>query len=173
MFFKPDSDYTIRISNYFDMDERHYKSVLLHEMIHLCIVYKGIKDTSAHGTVFRRMMRSINSDGWAISVSARIGDGVKRNIRQKKRQRIILAVVTTGGKHILSAVNPRYAAAVNKAVEASRDIASFSWYTSDDDYFASFPMVRTPKGRVVSPEVYAGMTARMKEARIWELRIKN
>lgn len=162
-FFCVSTDgYTIRISNYFDMEEKQYKSVLLHEMIHLHIVFNKIKDTSAHGIVFRKIMRSINADGWEISVSARIGNDIKRNGITKKRRRIVLAAVTKDGRHLLSVVNPRYMASLNSIFEASRDIASFSWYTSDDDYFASFPVVRTPKGRIVTPEKHAYMMARMK-----------
>lgn len=164
--FKSDDSYVIRVSNYFDMDETHYKNVLLHEMIHLCIVHRKIRDTSAHGVVFRKMMESINADGWHVTVSARMDGNARRNGTQKKRQRLILATVTTGGKHILSVVNPRYAAAVGKAIGASREIVSLSWYVSDDDYFAPFPVVRTPKGRVVAPGLYAEMTARMKKTEL-------
>lgn len=166
LLFKSDDSYVIRVSNYFDMDETHYKNVLLHEMIHLCIVHRKIKDTSAHGVVFRKMMEGINADGWHVTVSARMDGNARRNGTQKRRQRLILAAVTTGGKHILSVVNPRYAAAVDKAIGASRDVVSLSWYVSDDNHFAPFPVVRTPKGRIVSPELYAEMTARMKEAEL-------
>lgn len=162
IFYKSAYDYTIRISNYFDMTEKLYKSVLLHEMIHLRIVSKRIKDTSAHGVEFRRMMKSINSDGWDISVSTRIGSDMKTNRVAKTKQRIILAAVTTDGKHILSVVNPRYVASLNKIMTASRTIKTFSWHVSDDAFFASFPVVRTPKGRVVAPDFHADMVTRMK-----------
>lgn len=161
--FKSDDSYVIRVSNYFDMDETHYKNVLLHEMIHLCIVHRKIRDTSAHGVVFRKMMESINADGWEISVSTRIGDEVKRNTKANKRPKIVLAAVTAEGKHVLSVVNPRYAATLNRIMEASKDVSCFSWHISDDDYFTSFPMVRTTKGRVVTPEFHAGMVAKMKK----------
>ena len=43
MFSKSYTDYTIRLSNYYDADERHFKNVLLHEMIHLCITVEANK----------------------------------------------------------------------------------------------------------------------------------
>ena len=78
---------TIRLSNYYDADERHFKSVLLHEMIHLCITSRRIKDTSPHGGCSRRMMRAINADGWNISVSTKM-DAVQRSAgKTRKRMR--------------------------------------------------------------------------------------
>ena len=44
------------------------KSVLLHEMIHYIIGYTGLKDTSAHGVVFKGLMDKLNSQyGWDMS----------------------------------------------------------------------------------------------------------
>lgn len=166
LFSRSACDYTIRISNGFDMDERHFKSVLLHEMIHLYIVSGKIKDTSAHGVAFRRMMKSINADGWDIRVATRMGNEVKATGRPKQRRRVVLAVVTTGGKHILTVVNPRYVAALDRIMAVSRDVKTHSWHVSDDDYFALFPAVRTPKGRVVTAEVYNEKVAAMEKLEI-------
>ena len=49
--FRTRTEYTIRISNYYDMDSKAFKSVLLHEMIHLLIEYKRLKGyfPSEHG----------------------------------------------------------------------------------------------------------------------------
>lgn len=37
------SDFTIRLSNYYDLSERDFQNVLLHEMIHYHIAYTELK----------------------------------------------------------------------------------------------------------------------------------
>ena len=65
--------YAIHVSTYYNQTERQYQNVLLHEMIHYYIAYKGIADTSPHGKVFRQMMKNLNEKyGWEISVSSRM-----------------------------------------------------------------------------------------------------
>lgn len=162
MFSKSYTDYTIRLSNYYDADERHFKSVLLHEMIHLCITSRRIKDTSPHGEVFRRMMRAINADGWSISVSTKM-DAVQRSAgKARKRMRVVLAVAMTDGRCLLSVVSPRYVPAIDKTMSRARGIVRYDWYVSDDDFFSSFPSVRTPRGRIVGKDMFAELTGRMK-----------
>lgn len=46
-------DFKLSMSTYYDMTDKQAKSVLLHEMIHYIIGYTGLKDTSAHGVVFK------------------------------------------------------------------------------------------------------------------------
>ncbi len=160
-FSKVPCGYVIRISNYYDMDERQFKSVLLHEMIHLYIVSNGMKDTSPHGVLFRKKMQSINADGWNISVSAKM-QGVSSACRAgKKRSRMVLAVAMNDGRRLLSVVSPRYVKVVDGIVKHSPDVKSCSWYVSSDDYFADFPVVRTPRGRIVPSEIYDRLTASM------------
>lgn len=141
--------YVIRISNYYDLDELQFKSVLLHEMIHLYIVSKGLKDTSPHGVLFRKFMNAINGDGWRISVSAKM-EGVSRvSLVANKRQRIVLAVRMSDGRCLLSVVSPRYVKKIDSTLRRSSCVSYSSWYVSSDGYFTDFPVVRTPKGRIV------------------------
>lgn len=166
LLFGVKCDYTIRLSNYYDVEERDFKNVLLHEMIHLYIESQHVKDTSSHGVVFRRMMRTINEDGWNITVSGKV-DGEKRaeSVR-KKRSRVVLAVTTTSGKCLLSVVNPHYVHKINTAMRTARDIKSYSWHVSADDYFSSFTVVRSPKGRIVSSEVFAEKVSSMQPLKL-------
>ncbi len=162
MFSKQPGEYAIRISNYYDADEITFKSVLLHEMIHLYIVSGRLKDTSPHGVIFRKEMCRINADGWHISVSAKPG-GMKAavGLKAKKRQRIVLAVVMNNGKRLFSVVGRNYVMPIDTAVRRSPDVKSHAWYMSSDEFFAAFPTVRTPKGRVVTHETFERMTASM------------
>ena len=74
------SDFTIRLSNYYDLSEREFQNVLLHEMIHYHIAYTGVKDSSPHGVVFRRKAEVFNRKyGWNIKVT-----GSTRGIKPAK-----------------------------------------------------------------------------------------
>lgn len=153
-FLHTKNNYTIRLSNYYDVDERSFKSVLLHEMIHLYIESQHIKDTSSHGVMFRRIMAYINADGWNITVTSKTNGSCKAESVIKKRRRVVLAAVTTTGKHILSVINPDYIIRIDKILSHSSNVKFHAWYTSDDEYFADFPAVRTPRGRIVKPEIF-------------------
>ena len=54
-------DFKLSMSTYYDMTDKQAKSVLIHEMIHYIIGYTGLKDTSAHGVVFKGLMDKLNS----------------------------------------------------------------------------------------------------------------
>lgn len=65
------TDFTIRISTYYECSEREYQETLLHEMIHYYIAYKNISDTSSHGKVFRQIMLQLNNEhGWNITITS-------------------------------------------------------------------------------------------------------
>ena len=161
LFARRPCGYVLRVSNYYDADERHFKNVLLHEMIHLYVVSEELIDTSPHGVEFRKKMSEINAEGWNVTVSAKMSGAEKAVRERKRRQRVVLAVVMSSGKCLLSVVGRRYVGAVNRAVGRSSGVKSYSWYLSDDDYFADFPVVRTPRGRVVKRETYDRLTASM------------
>ncbi len=147
-------DYTIRLSSYYEQDERMYLNVLLHEMIHYYIDYNNIRDTSMHGKVFRKIMNDLNKTyGWQMSVSTKI-----RNMTVVEEKplvtRLVLAAITKNNDYYLSVVNPRYAQNVDKAFCLSMNIKSHSWYIAKDKYFNSFRMVRSPRARRVSKDVF-------------------
>lgn len=62
----------IYISDRYDRSEFEYCNTLLHEMVHLYIRQKGIRDSrSHHGEVFYSIASRINREGgWRISVCA-------------------------------------------------------------------------------------------------------
>ena len=87
-----------------------------------------------------------NADGWSISVSTKM-DAVQRSAgKARKRMRVVLAVAMTDGRCLLSVVSPRYVPAIDRTMSRARGIVRYDWYVSDDDFFSSFPSVRTPRG---------------------------
>ncbi len=55
------ADFSIWISNRLDLPQEVIEDTIIHEMIHLYIHVNGLRDTSAHGKVFRTMMDAVNS----------------------------------------------------------------------------------------------------------------
>ena len=155
------SDFTIRLSNYYDLSERDFQNVLLHEMIHYHIAYAGVKDTSPHGVVFRRMAEAFNRKyGWNIKVTGSTR-GIKPAKPQPDREFLVLALLLDSGEHLFSVVNPRYAHEIDRNISCVSRVKSVSWYTTRDRYFMEFPRVRSLRGRRVSMEVYEKKTAEM------------
>lgn len=153
--------YTIRLSNYYDMPEKEFQNVLLHEMIHLYIAAEGLKDTSSHGRLFRREMQRINAFGWNIRVSIRTGGEIKARKPEKTRQRLVLALTLKDGRHVLSVVNPHYIKALTARLVLADDIKTYAWYVTSDAYFSGFPAVRSMKGRFVEASFFEEMVRKL------------
>ena len=153
----------IRISNYYDISEHKYKSVLLHEMIHLCLFARGVRDTSAHGREFRRLMDEINSYGWDVRVREKEGLPVRGGIVRKRKSRLVVVAELTGGRHFVSVVNPRYKVKLDLMFSTSPTFVWHRWFIADDPYFDRFPAVRSPRGRLVGKDELDKLMPRMRE----------
>jgi hypothetical protein len=60
----------------------------------------------------------------------------------------------TNGNRLLSVVNPKAASLLDRQASRIGVIRNYGWYKSSDDYFQSFPQVRSLKGRRVSLDEY-------------------
>ncbi|MBM6993126.1 MAG: SprT-like domain-containing protein [Prevotella sp.] len=156
-------DFAIGLSNYYDQTEQQFRSVLLHEMIHLSIAHSGVRDTSPHGVVFRGMMERLNQDGWNISVTTTTRDMKKAYEGSKTviREYLVLAIETADGRRFLSSVNPKFARTIDRRIQTVREIIRHGWYTTGDRWFEDMPKVRSLRGRRVTAEVYRSKTTAM------------
>ena len=129
-------DFKLSMSTYYDMTDKQAKSVLLHEMIHYIIGYTGLKDTSAHGVVFK---------GWKVSETV-------KSRKEKKGPQIylMLAIEMNDGRHYLSRVNPSFARRIENQLKTVREVVSHQWYTTMENYFEDYPQVRSLRGRRIS-----------------------
>ena len=149
---------TIKMSTYYDLAERECQNVLLHEMIHYYIAYKGIRDTSPHGRVFRSMMERLNAaHGWDIRVRTDTSRWAKAEATGPKA-RLVLALAMADGRCYLSVVNRKYCAAIEREVLRNKAIASHRWMLTADESFSDYPTVRTLRARRVSRETYLKAT---------------
>ncbi len=156
---RTEDTYTIMMSNYYDLPERTYQETLLHEMIHLYIAQQRIKDTSAHGEVFQRWMKEINSHGWNITVSA--NNDLPIAERNKNRTHVVLALQTHTSQNVFCVINWRHVMTIEKRTPWKRFCKEHAWYTTTDDYFNSYHECRTLRGRFVSAEFFAQKTKEM------------
>mgnify|MGYP000007285828 CR=1 FL=1 len=155
-------DFTISVSNYYKLTTEEIDDVLIHEMIHYSIAYTGLKDTSAHGVIFRGMMDKINRTfNRHITISVRTRNLQFRTTQQAKDY-LILALETKDGKYFLSSVNPSAARKLAISLARMHEIVHYAWYQSQDEYFHNMPCVRSLRGKQVSKEVYTTMIEKMK-----------
>lgn len=166
------TDFRIAVSDYYDMTESQAKNVLLHEMIHYAIAFDGIRDTSPHGVVFRRMADQLNRQyGWNIRVSEPTKDWQVRSDAPKPRRRevnrpyIVLALVMTDGRYFLTRVNPRYVRKLEAQLVDNALVKSRQWFQTTDAFFESFVEVRSLRGRKVSADEFRQRCEIMSDSR--------
>lgn len=149
------SDFAIRLSTYYDCTEREMQTVLLHEMIHYYIAWKGIRDDAPHGSVFRSIMNRLNTrHGWDISVSASMRGRKTAAPHNDRRPRLVLALENSRGECFLTVVNPRYAAQLKSRLKNAEDATQRAWFVSTDPFFSDFTTVRSLRARKVKREVF-------------------
>lgn len=148
--------HTIKVSEYYDLQAHDYQSTLLHEMIHYYIAYKHLRDTSAHGRLFRQWMERLNKDGWGITVSSRTE---RYAIRQQSQdaQYLLLVVTTSDGRHFLSVVNPSYRKYIERQLALSPMITSHHWKVSRAPEYAHWSKVRSLRGKRITEEEYSAL----------------
>lgn len=147
------TNYKIKVSEYYEQTAEEIDDTLLHEMIHYLIAFRGWRDSSAHGPLFRQEMARLNGMGRHITVSARTATmGISE--RNKRRQHLVLALEDAAGRRYLSVVNPSYKRYVEEQLRSVPTITAHQWIVSDDDYFNGFSQVRSLRARRVSKEKY-------------------
>lgn len=135
--------FKLRISTRFDLPKAELEDTIIHEMIHYYIRLNGIKDTSAHGKVFRQMMEEINSRfGRNIRVSHRTTREQREALVDKRPKWHVVAVVTfkdgKQGLKLLPRIEQRITA-YHRALMRSGRISGIEYYFEPDPWFNRFP----------------------------------
>lgn len=135
-------NFRLRISTRYDLTEQEVEDVLIHEMIHYCIHYKRVPDTSAHGKVFRKMMALINTRfNRHITISHRRGTEVREERRQSASYKIVAWVHFTNGDHgfkVLPRVGTTILRYYNTLLGVDR-ISSINLYITTNAFFDHYP----------------------------------
>jgi len=149
------SSFTLRVSTYYESTEQELQDVLLHEMIHYFIAYNKLRDTSPHGTLFRKMMCEINQKYHRnITISSRSAEKRSASMTRQPRERLILAMEMSGEAYYLTVVNPRYAKYIQSRLPLVKGLTHCEWFVSIDPFFDDYPAVRTLRARQVARETF-------------------
>lgn len=166
-------DFRLRISTRYKLSEAELEDTIIHEMIHYYIKYNGIKDTSAHGKVFRQMMNDINSNyGRHITISHRASKEQREAALDKRPKWHVIAIVSFKdgrcGLKLLPRITQRITA-YHRAVGQSPQVSGIEYYMEKDPWFNRFPtssafnVLFTPMDEVrshISGKVTLKVTAR-------------
>ena len=136
-------DFKLRFSKRFDLPENEVEDTVIHEMIHYYIRLNNIKDTSAHGKVFRQMMEQINSTyGRHITVSHRTTKEQREAVLDKRPKLRYIAIVTfKDGRQGIKLLphDERKVAAYHRVLMRSRQVSAIDYFEESDPWFNRFP----------------------------------
>ena len=149
------SDFLIRISVRYDMEESVIIDTLLHEMIHYYIASFNIKDTSSHGEVFQKIMNALNARfGYHLSITHKVVDGTamaeqkakEREMKRTayKRHFIGVAQLYDGNTYVLQAASTGVRM-LDRQLRQYYPIKSLQWYGSISPFWNKYPNCITPK----------------------------
>ena len=136
-------DFRLRINTRIDLPEREIEDTIIHEMIHYYIGYNHLKDTSAHGQIFRQIMNDINENfGRHITISHRSTKEQSEQLQDKRRRYHVIAVVTFNDGRTGIKVLPRVLRSIlyyYNNVSANRDIKEVQLFMSNNPFFNNYP----------------------------------
>lgn len=140
-------EFRIKISTVYDLPEAELEDVIIHEMIHLYIASRRIKDSSSHGKVFREMMATINEKyGRHVSVShprSRILSQQVNGAGPVTRY-VCISTFRDGRRGVTVCIEKRLGQMM-KDLMLYYDLAGVAAYKSDDPFFARFPKSHKPR----------------------------
>lgn len=136
-------NFRLRFNTRIDLSEEELEDTIIHEMIHYYIGYNKMKDSSAHGTIFKQIMNEINQNyGRHISISHK---GTKEQKEQaygnKKRWHAVAVVSFTNGKtgvKVLPRIAPRIINYYN-VVGSNSNVSDIKLYMCNDPFFNRYP----------------------------------
>lgn len=138
-------DFELVISVKYDLPEREVEDTIIHEMIHFYIYYNKLKDTSTHGTIFRKMMNEINARyGRHITISHK-NDAAQTATDVQKKVRVICVTELQNGERGVTICARTRVFEINRNIPKYYKIKSMTWYVSMNPFFGRYPNSITPK----------------------------
>ena len=147
-------DFRMKISTSFDLPREELEDVVLHEMIHYYIAWKGIRDSSVHGDVFRNIMKQLNARyGRHITVRHKAKDGqLPEKISTKASRHYICVTTFRDGVRCVTVAASTKIFELHRFFSRCPDIVRLQWYGSLDPFFDRYPRSRTPKAYKIKPD---------------------
>lgn len=155
-------DFMLSISARLDLPEQEVEDTLLHEMIHLYIASKQLKDTSSHGPLFCQLMTDINLRyGRHITISHKRTAAELDQDTQRRLHLLCVSTFESGEQGITVAAKTRIFQLWDM-MPAFTHVVETRWYATYDPYFNRYPRALTPKIYRISP---VDLTSHLKDAR--------
>jgi len=149
------SDYILRINTRIDQDEQELEDTIIHEMIHYYILSNGIKDTSSHGKIFRKMMAEINEKyGRHITISHKLSEEQRAQATTVKPKTRTIAVIQFKDGHFGVKVLPNTDKSIRyycRHVRRDPDVASITLHQSRDPFWGRYPASRALRYHPITP----------------------
>lgn len=151
------SDFCLRINTRIDLPEAELEDTVIHEMIHYYIALRGIRDTSAHGMEFRRLMTHINRTyGRHVSISHRTTAVEREQLAgTAATPRVIGLIALSDGKTCIKRIPVQGRmgyGAMDRKLRQCFQVVSTAWYFTTDPYFGQFPSSLALRMTIVSRE---------------------
>ena len=136
-------DFKLRINTRIDLAEAEIEDIIIHEMIHYYIGYNNIKDSSAHGRVFKHLMKTINEKfGRHIRISHKPTQAQKEQLYgTKQRWHIVAFVIFKDGRtgiKVLPRIAPKILTYYN-VVGKGTNIERIEMYITNNTFFNRYP----------------------------------
>ncbi len=136
-------DFRLKFSVCFDLTEEEWEDTIIHEMIHYYIGVNGLKDTSAHGKVFRQMMETINQKyGRKLTISHKTSPEQREELYNSRKVWHVIALLQFAdgrkGLKVLPRIRQRIEAYRTTMLRDKR-ITQIDLFLSNDPYFNRFP----------------------------------
>lgn len=136
-------DFRLKFSICFDLSEEEWEDTIIHEMIHYYIGINGLKDTSAHGKVFRQMMEAINQRyGRKLTISHKTSPEQREELYNSRKVWHVIALLQFDdgrkGLKVLPRIRQRIEAYRTTMLRDKR-IKQIDLFMSNDPYFNRFP----------------------------------
>lgn len=136
-------DFRLKFSICFDLSEEEWEDTIIHEMIHYYIGVNGLKDTSAHGELFRQIMNNINQRfNRHLTISHKSTPLQREAIYSAKKVWHVIALVYFSdgrkGLKVLPRIRQRIITYRSTMLRDPR-ISRIDLFISDDTYFNRFP----------------------------------
>lgn len=136
-------DFQLRVNVRLDLPENVVEDTIIHEMIHYYIHYNQLKDNSAHGSLFRKMMNDFNMKFHRnITISHHSTKEQKEELVDKRQRYHVVAVVTFHDGKVGIKVLPRVLPSIlnyYNQVSSVKDVAGVQLYMSNDIFFNRYP----------------------------------
>lgn len=145
-------DFEMRISNKLDRAENVVEDTIIHEMIHLWIMWNQWCDTSAHGKIFKSVMNDINFRyNRNITIRYKAPSSEIAADKESKMHIICVAKLDNGSTGIIIPAKSRILEFRN-TIQKIPQISQCEWVYTRNPFFNKYPRVRTIKIYYLSVE---------------------